>query len=59
MKKRIPWETDDYCKQRKLLHESTERKCSQSSTYDIMHVNKAHKSLNLSYEQEQVEYVKN
>ena len=40
------------------IHEAAERKYAQSSTYNIMHFNKAQQVLNLSYEQEQIEYFK-
>ena len=59
LKKRIPWEKDNICQNRNLLHQSARHKEKQSIPENIRHFNEAQKYIIQSYEKEQTDYVQN
>jgi len=57
IKKRVPWDSEEVIKKRKLLQKMAEIKNSEPTTVNINNFNHAKENLNATYEKEQKKYI--
>ena len=59
LKKRLPWEINNICQNRNILHQASRHKKNQSTPENVRYFNESQKYLIKTYEKEQTDYVQN